>query len=99
MTAENDSLDRIKVERIGGLAGFGGSRLKSAGEIALLDLSAADRQALDMLFHGVHKADTPKPDAFVYRITRHDSGASKTIEVSEEKVPAAIRGCVKTTLG
>jgi len=98
VTAAKPSPDRINVERIGGLAGFGGSRLKSAGVIALSDLSPADRDALDAFFQGAPTAHTPKPDAFVYRITRNDGGASKTIEVSEEHVPAAIRGCVKTTL-
>ena len=98
MTQKNNPREHLRVERVGGLAGFGGSRLRSEGEIALADLSAADRHALDALFHRVSGASTPKPDAFVYRITRDDSGASKTIEVSEEQVPAAIRGCVKTTL-
>ena len=98
MAEKNHNLDIIEVERVGGLAGFGGSRLKSAGDVALSDLSPADRQLLDRLFHSAPEADAPKPDAFVYRITRHDGGAPNTIHVSEEHVPAAIRQCVKTTL-
>jgi len=98
VTAERPDVDCIKVERVGGLAGFGGARLKSEGEIALSDLSTADRQALDALFQRVAEPCVPKPDAFAYRITRNEGGLSKTVEVSEEQVPAAIRRCVKTNL-
>jgi hypothetical protein len=92
--------DRVTVERVGGFAGFGGpdSHLKSAGEVATSALSAADRRAIDALFSGSTRAGVAKPDAFVYRITRRISGVVKTIEVSEERVPDAIRKCVKSTL-
>jgi hypothetical protein len=97
MAARNDNSDRIEVERVGGLAGFGGARLKSAGQVALADLPAADRHALEGLFRAM-QVHSPKPDAFVYRITRQVGGTPQTIEVSEEHVPAAVRQCVKTTL-
>ena len=93
-----DKDDCVKVERVGGLAGFGGSRLKSAGEVAMSALSAEDRKAIEAMFRGAARAGAAKPDAFVYRITRRVSGEVKTIEVSEEHVPQAVRKCVKSTL-
>ena len=92
--------DRLTVERVGGFAGFGGpgSHLKSAGEVAMSALSAADRRAIEALFSGPARAGAAKPVAFVYRITRRISGVLKTIEVSEERVPGVIRKCVNSTL-
>ncbi|HET7063234.1 MAG TPA: protealysin inhibitor emfourin [Rudaea sp.] len=88
----------MKVERVGGLAGFGGPRLKSAGEVAISALSAADRKVIEAMFRGSARAAAGKPDGFVYRITRHSGGVTKTVEVSEERVPEAVRKCVKSTL-
>ncbi len=88
----------MKVERVGGLAGFGGPRLKSAGEVAMSTLSAADRKVIEAMFRRPARAALAKPDAFVYRITRHSGGVIKTVEVSEERVPEAVRNCVKSTL-
>lgn len=96
----NKKGDRVTVERLGGLAGFGGpgSHLKSAGEVVLSSLSVADRKAIDALFGASTRAGAAKPDAFVYRITRRIGGVAKTIDVHEEHVPAAVRNCVKSTL-
>ena len=92
--------DRLTVERVGGFAGFGGpgSHLTSAGEIAMSELSLEDRRAIEVLFAGGNRAGAAKPDAFVYRITRRVTGVVKTVEVSEERVPEAVRKCVKSTL-
>jgi len=93
--------DCVKVERVGGLAGFGGPRLKSAGEVAMSALSEKDRKAIEAMFGGAAQAartGAAKPDAFVYRITLHSGGSTKTVEVSEERVPEAVRKCVKSTL-
>jgi hypothetical protein len=92
--------DRVTVERVGGFAGFGGpgSHLKSAGEVAMSALSAADRQAIEAMFRGPARAGAGKPDAFVYRITRRVGGVVKMVEVSEESVPEAVRKCVRSTL-
>ena len=98
MTDKADKSDRVTVERVGGLAGFGGPRLKSAGEVALSALSAADRNAIEAMFRGSARAGVGQPDGFVYRITRHSGGVTKTVEVSEERVPEAVRKCVKSTL-
>jgi len=86
--------DQLKVERIGGFAGFGGSHLKSRGELSTSELSPADSAVLDALFHDDTHAGAANPDGFVYRITRNE----KTIEVPEHKVPEAVKNAVQDTL-
>jgi hypothetical protein len=101
LPARVDKDDRLKVERVGGLAGFGGPRLKSAGEVAMSALSEKDRKVIEAMFRGATRAartGAAKPDAFVYRITLHSGGSMKTVEVSEERVPEVVRKCVKSTL-
>ena len=93
-------VDRVNVERIGGLAGFGlpGSHLKSRGEVALSELSAADRSAVESLFEPGSKPGKQMPDAFRYRITRQTPKGPQTIEVSEDRVPMVLQNCVKDEL-
>ena len=98
LPARVDKDDCVMVERVGGLAGFGGPRLKSAGEVAMSALSAADRKSIEAMFRAAARTGAAKPDGFVYRITRHSGGVTKTVDVSEERVPEAIRKCVKSTL-
>jgi len=95
-----EGLNRVKIERVGGFAGFGlpGSRLKSVGEVAISDLSTADRNALDALFESKEQSAPSMPDAFRYRITRQTSKGLQTIEVPEERVPAVLRNSVKDQL-
>ena len=93
-----DKDDCVIVERVGGLAGFGGPRLKSAGEVAMSALSAADRKVVEAMFRGAARSGEGKPDGFVYRITLRSGGVTKTVDVSEERVPETIRKCVKSTL-
>ena len=95
-------MDMLKVERIGGLAGFGGarSRLKSEGQIALSALSLIDQKAVDALFKAKDKnAPSPIRDGFSYRVTRGgdvgSGAAGDTILVPEDKMPAALIACVK----
>ena len=89
----------VRVERIGGFAGFGlpGSRLRSRGEVDSAQLSAADRAALDALFEPP-PATVPQPDAFVYRLTRRAAAGEQTVEVAEQHVPAALQSCVSDEL-
>jgi hypothetical protein len=91
------SVDRLNIERVGGLAGFGlpGSRLKSKGDVPLSELSPSDRRALDALFESKAKAVSPMPDCFRYRITRQTPQGPQTIEVPEDLVPLVLRNCVK----
>jgi hypothetical protein len=96
-----ESVDRLQVERIGGLAGFGGPHLKGRGELALSDLSPADRHAIEALFNDPHKVVPVHPgeaDAFRYRVTRLTVAGSQTIEVPGNAVPAALRDSVRDVL-
>jgi hypothetical protein len=90
-------VDRLKIERVGGLAGFGGPHLKSRGEVALSDLSSAERQSVEAMFEDPGKvppAPRGQADAFRYKITR----GTRTIEVPEHAVPATIKNSVKDVL-
>lgn len=93
-------MDRLKIERVGGIAGFGlpGSHLKSRGEVAISDLSPAERSALEAFFDGKDTPAPPMPDAFRYRITRQTPKGSQTIEIPEDRVPTVIRNSVKDEL-
>ncbi len=88
----------LKIERMGGLAGFGlpKSRLKSRGRCALEDLSKADQTSVAALFAGKSRRDKPgMADGFRYRITRETAKGPETVEVPEALVPAAIAACVR----
>ena len=93
-------MDQLKIERVGGLAGFGlpGSHLKSKGEVSMSELSPSDRSALDALFDGKAKTAQPMPDGFRYRITRQTAKGPQTIEIPEDHVPMVIRNSVKDEL-
>lgn len=88
----------IQVERLGGLAGFGGSlsHLRSRGILKLDTLSPRDRKVVDGLFQAppIPKTPSQERDAFRYRITRETSTGSETIEVPEQLVPESIRSSV-----
>ncbi len=96
-------MSTVKIERIGGLGGFGGPHLKSRGECALADLSAADRAAVEALFAIKGKvrdlaAKLHTRDGFSYRISRETATGTETVEVPESSVPAALAASVKDTL-
>ena len=92
---------KLHVERIGGLAGFGGAgaRIRSHGEIDTAALSTAEQHAVEALFqsHGKTK-QPPVCDGFRYRITRDAPGGAQTIEAPEAAVPQALSKCVKDEL-
>jgi hypothetical protein len=90
----------IKIERVGGLGGFGlpGSHLKSRGELSASDLSPADLHALDALFQGNAQQGESMPDGFHYRITRKIGSSEQTVEVPENSVPMTLKNSVKDTL-
>jgi hypothetical protein len=90
-------MSKLKVERLGGLGGFGGagSHLRSSGEIDMDELSASDRKVIENLFSaGGGGGGSHTRDGFRYRISR----GSQIIEVDEEKVPGAVRQCVRDEL-
>jgi hypothetical protein len=90
----------LKIERIGGLAGFGlsNSRIKSTGEQAISALSADDQASVEALFHNPAQGPGQERDAFRYRITRVTNGKNQTIEVPESIVPPALKACVSDKL-
>jgi hypothetical protein len=94
-----ETMDRLQIEKKGGVAGFGGPNLKSRGELALSKLSPADRAAVEGLFKEPQKAG-PRgaADAFSYHITRQTGAGPQTIEVPESAVPAVVRDSVKDVL-
>jgi hypothetical protein len=95
-------MSTLKIERIGGLAGFGlpGSRLRSIGEQAISALSAADQALIEDMFRNPdrHKGSGQERDAFRYRITRNRNGQDETVEVPEAAVPTALKACVADKL-
>lgn len=94
-------MTKLLVERLGGLANFGGagSRVRSLGEIQLDDLSDADQKAVEAMFVShVKSKPTKSRDVFRYRISRRTSKGVQTIEAPEEAVPNALSRCVKDEL-
>ena len=93
-------MERLDIERVGGLAGFGGpgSHLRSRGQLDGAKLSATDKQAVDALFSSPPQAASKTADGFRYRITRHTAGGSKTVEIPEEHVPNVVKTSVKDEL-
>ncbi|HEY4079903.1 MAG TPA: protealysin inhibitor emfourin [Burkholderiaceae bacterium] len=102
--ATEGKTDRLQVERLGGLAGFGGSggRLRSHGEVAASALSARDQQAVHALFAQPSSSSRPAPpshpDGFRYRLTRQTPQGPQSVEVPEAHVPEAVRAVVKDEL-
>jgi hypothetical protein len=95
-------LGTLKIERIGGLAGFGlpASRIESTGELAISALSSDDQASVAALFQNPARLQKPGPerDAFRFRITRTLKGRSQTVEVPESDVPLALKNCVSDKL-
>jgi emfourin len=88
----------LHVEKLGGLAGFGGvrARIRSHGQIDTAALSTADQKAVDLLFESGGASEPPKgADAFRFRISRTTAAGTKTVEVNEDQIPAALASCVK----
>jgi hypothetical protein len=92
---------KLHVERIGGLASFGGvgAHVRSHGEVDMAALSAAEQRAVEALFqrHGQAKPSAVR-DGFRYRISRTTSQGVETIEAPEAVVPTALSQCVKDEL-
>ena len=90
-------MDKFEIERLGGLAGFGGpgSRLRSQGSLEASQLSPADRRSIDELFAHPMPSANPVTDGFRYRLTRHTNEGTQTVEVAEQHVPDALKKSVK----
>jgi hypothetical protein len=93
-------VERIRIERIGGFAGFGlpGSRLRSKADLAASDLSPDERRAIEDLFAAKKSVGAQAPDSFRYRITHESAGGTKTIEAAEADVPASLKSRVRDVI-
>ncbi|RTL56093.1 MAG: hypothetical protein EKK37_16560 [Sphingobacteriales bacterium] len=91
-------MSKLKVERLGGIGGFGGnmSHLRSVGEVDLAKISDEDKKIIEALFE-LHKnsGESLNRDNFRYRITRKTAAGTESIEAEEDKVPTVIKQCVK----
>ena len=91
----------LHVEKLGGLAGFGGgkARIRSRGQIDTSALSPADQKAVDALFQTGGAVEHSKgADSFRFRISRTTAAGTETVEAPETLVPAAIASSVKDEL-
>lgn len=97
---EDVTPNSIRVERLGGFAGFGGSsHLRSEGEVDLDRLSPADRAVVEqLLLSSGEEAGGTGADRFRYRLTWTDRGQDHSIEVGEDQLPQSIRSAVKDRL-
>jgi hypothetical protein len=90
---------RIRIERLAGLAGFGlpGSALSSVGEIDPLQLSGADRAAVEALFTRPRRTAVSGQtrDTFHYRLSRPTKSGVQTVDADETEIPIALIGCIK----
>ncbi|MCU1386296.1 MAG: hypothetical protein JWL71_4993 [Acidobacteria bacterium] len=103
VTREVPHVGELKVEQVGGFAGFGGPHLKSSGTLDLSTLSSNDRLAVEALF-----ARTKAPagsagaatggDQFRYRLTRGTASGTESIEASESEVPPAVKAIVSARI-
>jgi hypothetical protein len=89
----------LAIERVGGVAGFGGPHLKSRGTVDLASLSASDQAAVTRLFEtGGAQEPAQGIDGFLYRITRQTHDGPQTIQAPEHVVPMAIAESVRDVL-
>jgi hypothetical protein len=88
----------LKVEKVGGLAGFGGSHLRSCGEVDSDLLSPEDKKAVEGLFRSAGHPSSNTRDGFRFRISRSTTSGNETIEVPEQLVPPAVAGSVRDVL-
>jgi len=87
----------LYVEKLGGLAGFGGARarIRSRGQAEYATLSSSDQKAIDTLFLKGGTSHGKGADGFRFQISRDTATGSETIEVNEKQIPQALAKCVK----
>jgi hypothetical protein len=93
-------MNEVRVEQLGGFAGFGGPHLKSSGVVDLSRLSPADRATLESLFqrYRASPAAPSYPAQFRYRLTRQTPAGAETVEAPEHEVPDAVKASVSAHL-
>ena len=89
-------MNEVRVEQLGGFAGFGGPHLKSSGAVDLSSLSPADRATVEGLFqrYRTSSATSAYPAQFRYRLTRQTPAGTESIEAPEHEVPDAVKASV-----
>ena len=93
------AIKRVRVEKVGGLAGFGGAHLKSEGEIDLDHLSDDERSAIEQLLaKRATRSEGLSRDAFRYRLSWDEGGDKHSIEVGESEAPETVRAAAKDRL-
>ena len=93
--------NRIKVEKLGGFAGFGGSsHLRSEGEIDPAQLPAGDRSLLEQLLASPHApaAAPSTSDAFRYRLSWIENGQERSVEIDGDELPESVKAVAKDSL-
>jgi hypothetical protein len=91
----------LHVERIGGLAGFGGtgSHVRSRGQVDEGTLSPSDKKAVEELFRSQSSGKASQiRDGFRYKISRVTPAGTETVEVPESVVPKTLIQYVKDEL-
>ena len=71
-------------------AALGGGKGKPAGSSGGAKAPASGKAAAG--------GAIPNPDGFIYRLTRRIGGTPTTVEVTEDRVPEAVRNAVKDSL-
>jgi emfourin len=91
---------QLKIEKVGGLGGFGlpGSRIRSEADIHDGDLTDADRAIVDSLFANPPADQHGPPDAFRYRLTRQTDHGAQVIDVPEHVMPPSLKARVHDQL-
>ena len=90
---------RIKVEKLGGFAGFGASvHLRSEGEVALEKLSEPDRVKVAKLLARDAKDHPNSLSQFVYRLSWKEEGKTRSVDVAEEDLPKSLVAAVTDKL-
>jgi hypothetical protein len=89
----------IKVEKLGGFAGFGSSaHLKSEGEIQLEKLPELDRARIAKLLARNAKDHPDSLSRFVYRLSWEEDGKECSVDVAEDDLPMSVVAAVKDKL-
>lgn len=98
---EGHTMSKLHVERVGGLAGIGGTgaHVRSRGEIDMTTLSAEEQRILESLFRSPGSTKHSQVyDGFRYRISRTTVRGIESIEVPEAEAPTVLSRCVKDEL-
>jgi|GraSoiStandDraft_45_1057281.scaffolds.fasta_scaffold346928_2 hypothetical protein len=95
-------MDKLTIERKGGIGGFGqgNSPVKSSGELDLSSLSAAQKTHIEALFAnpGAHQGTGKVSHSFRYCLSRKAGGKEQSVEVDESAVPEWISRVVTDRL-